>query len=201
MNIQLYIAAAALAIAATTYAQPMAPPPGGPGPEPRMERKGEAGPHHGLMMESNFFCPELVMLHQKYIGLTADQQAALKTEMVNYAGHVMDLRWQQSAEKGVLEDLLKAAKPDEQAILSEEGKLLKIGDDLKLSRLTVLIHIKNALTPEQQEKMTKLQEGMEHHRWGGRMMREHHGWGAHKMHHEWRGSMGFFGGRPPANPL
>jgi len=200
MNIQLYIATVALAIAAAAYAQPMAPPPGGPGPGrgPGMERQWEAGPHHGGIMGSNFFCPELVMRHQTYLGLTVDQQAALKTEMVNYAGHVMDLRWQLSAEKGVLADLLKEAKPDEKAILAEQGKVLKIEDDLKLSRLTMLIHLKNALTPEQQEKMAKLQEGMEHHRWGGRMMREHHGWGEQKMH---PGGMGFFGGRPPANPL
>jgi hypothetical protein len=63
MNIQLYIATVALAVATAAYAQPMAPPPGGPGPGrgPGMERKWEAGPHHGGMMGSNFFCPELVM--------------------------------------------------------------------------------------------------------------------------------------------
>ena len=65
--------------------------------------------------------------------------------------------------------------------------MLKIEDDLKLSNLATLIRIKNALTPEQQAKMTELQQHAEHHWWSRHMMR-------HRI-------MGFFGRQPPANPL
>ncbi len=199
MDIKLCIATIALAVAATAYAQPMMPAPGGMagGHGPAMEREGHEGWHHGEgwrhgdMMGGKFFCPEMVMRYQKDLDLTADQQSAIKTEMVNLASHVTDLRWQLSTEKGVLEDLLKPAKLDEKAVLAEKDKMLKMQDDLKLSNLTALIRIKNALTPEQQDKLTELEKHqMEHHGWGH--------WGRPMMRHD---TMGFFGGRvPPARP-
>jgi len=115
---------------------------------------------------------------------------------VDLAGHTTDLHWQLSIEKGALADLLKEAKPDEKAILKQTEKVLKIENDLKLSTLTALIRIKNALTPEQQTKMAELQKHLEHHHpWRGHMME--HAWGGHMMQH---GPMRFFGGPPPANP-
>jgi Spy/CpxP family protein refolding chaperone len=193
MSIQFRIVAVALIVAATACAQPVTAPRGGIGAEhgPAVKCQCQAERPHDGMMGSNFFCPELVMRYQKEIGLTADQQTAIKSEMMNLAAHVTDLRWQQSAEKGVLADLLKEAKPDEKAILAEKEKVLKIEDDLKLSNLATLIRIKKALTLEQQEKMAELQKHMEHHPWRGHMMQ--HG----MMRH---GDMGFFGGPPPANP-
>jgi len=192
------IAVVAITFAAAAYAQPMMPPPGAmdPGHKPAMEGKCEVGCHQGDVLGCNFFCPELVMRYQKDLGLTPDQQKAIKSEMVDLAGHTTDLRWQLSIEKGALADLLKEAKPDEKAILKQTEKVLKIENDLEISTLTVLIRIKNALTPEQQTKMAELQKHLEHHHpWRGHMME--HAWGGHMMQH---GPMGFFGGPPPANP-
>ena len=206
------LAFVAMLVAAAAYAQPMMPPPGAmdPGHKPAMEGKCESGKcemgwHHGEMLGCNFYCPELVMRYQKDLGLTPDQQKAIKSEMVDLAGHREDLRWQLSIEKGTLADLMKEAKPDEKAILGQTEKVLKIENDLKLSTLTALIRIKNALTPDQQEKMGKLQEHLEHHHaWRGRMME--HAWRGRRMEHAWggrrmeHGPMGFFGGPPGANP-
>jgi Spy/CpxP family protein refolding chaperone len=193
MNIQFRVMAVGLIAAARAFAQePMAQPTAQPMIAPRGE-VGAAERHHGGMTESNFFCPELVMRFQKELGLSPDQQSALKSEMMSLASHVTDLRWQESVEKGALADLLKEAKPDEKAILAEKEKVLRIEDDLKLSTLATLVRIKNALTPEQQEKMTELQRHMEDHLWRGHMMR-------HPMPHPMmRHDMGF-GGPPPANP-
>jgi Spy/CpxP family protein refolding chaperone len=129
---------------------------------------------HGdmMMMASNFFAPELVMCHQVDIGLTPDQQTALREEVVKFTAHVTDLRWQQCAESEALAALLKAAKPDEKVILAQEEKVLKIENDLKLSHLATLIRIKNALTPEQQAKLTEMKKHMEFHMWRSHMMRD-----------------------------
>jgi Spy/CpxP family protein refolding chaperone len=167
-----------------------------PGQKPAMEGKCEAGSCRGDMMGANFFCPELVMRYQKDLGLTPDQQKTIKSEMVKFAEHKTELRWDQSIQKGMLADLLKEAKPDEKAILAQTEKVLKIENDLKLSTLGMLIGIKNALTPEQQTKMSELQKHLEHHHpWRGHMMQ--HAWGGRMMGH---GPMGFPGGPPPANP-
>jgi Spy/CpxP family protein refolding chaperone len=122
--------------------------------------------HRGWWMGSNFFPPELVMRHQKEIGLTEDQRAALRSEASKLAGHVTDLRWELNASRETLAGLIKQDKPDEKAIMEELGKVLKIGDDMKLSHMEMLIHIKNILTPEQQAKLTEIRRHMEHNLWG-----------------------------------
>lgn len=183
MNTIFTILAGALLAAVTTGAEPMAAPAGGSDAEkarPAMKCECHKGWHHGEMMGCNFFCPELVMRYQKELGLTPDQQATMN-EMMDLASHLTDLQWQQSTEKGVLADLLKQAKPDKDAILAQEGKVLKIGDDFKLSNLAVLVDIKNALTPEQQTMMTDLQMHAAEHHMGHHWM-GHHGWWQH-MHH------------------
>jgi Spy/CpxP family protein refolding chaperone len=170
----------------------MMPPGGGfmAGREPAMESKGHEGWEHGDMMGEKLFCPEMVMRYQKDLDLTADQVSAIKKEAVYLAAHVTDLRWQLSSEKVVLEDLLKPAKLDEKAVLAEKEKILKMEDDLKLTHLTALVRIKNALTSKQQDKLIELQKHNEHHRWGQ--------WGQPMMRHE---MMGSFGGQvPPAKP-
>jgi len=129
-------------------------------------------------MKPNFFSPQLVMHHQQEIGLTPDQQKTIRTEEVNFAGHVTDLQWDKSAMEQSLAGLLKQDNPDEKAILAEQEKLLKIEGDIKLSHLTMLIRIKNALTPEQKVKLTELQERMNHHLWRTHEM-WHHGMGMH----------------------
>jgi Spy/CpxP family protein refolding chaperone len=198
MNTLFRILAGALLVATTAGAQSPAAPAAGSGAEkarPAMQCKCEKGWHHGDMMARYFFCPELVMRYQKDLGLTPDQQAAIKKEMMTLAAHLTDLRWQMSIEKGQLADLLKQEKPDKSAILAQEEKVLKIGNDFKLSTLAALVEIKNALTPEQQTKMADLQEHAEHHM-------GHHWMGWHMHHGKMMGgcSMCGCGCQHPANP-
>jgi hypothetical protein len=112
----------------------------------------------GERMWSNFFSPRLVMRHQLAIGLTPDQAAALRSEVSKFVGNVVDLRWKESASREALASLLKQKQPDEKAILAEEGNLLKLRNEIKLSHLAMLIHIKNALTPEQVTKLTQIKK-------------------------------------------
>jgi Spy/CpxP family protein refolding chaperone len=201
MNTLFQILAGALLVAVTTGAEPMPPPAGGSGAEkagPAMKCECQKGWHHGEMMGCNFFCPELVMRYQKELALTPDQQATMKKEMMDHAAHLTDLRWQQSTEKGVLADLLKQAKPDKEAILAQEGKVLKIGDDFKLSNLAVLVDIKNALTPEQQTMMGELQMHAAEHHMGHHM--GHHGWWRHMHHGKMMDPKGCCSCPPAANP-
>jgi Spy/CpxP family protein refolding chaperone len=182
MDIRLCIAAIALAATATSCSLSVTEPPR-PAMAPAREefatgqapmmRQPQAFPHPEDMMDRNFFMPDLVMHHQKEIGLTEDQQKAIKAEVVNFATRAADLRWEQSAAPGELTELLSQAQPDEKAILAKAESLLKIESDIKLARLTMLIRIKNALTPDQQKKLTELRERMEHRLWPRPMMWRH----------------------------
>jgi Spy/CpxP family protein refolding chaperone len=128
----------------------------------------------GWEMGSHFSWIKVVMRHQEELGLTPDQQAALRSEAAKFAGQAMDLRWQESALRDALKGLLKQHKLDEQAILAAQEKLLKVEDGIRISRLTFFIHVKNTLTPEQQAKLTEIiKTWTRHHAWRGRGMWHH----------------------------
>jgi Spy/CpxP family protein refolding chaperone len=157
-----------LIVAAVAWSQPEPPPGGANNPGAVVQQRGgetrimpggmmpEAGPPHGDAMMENFFPPELVMRHQKEIVLTADQQKAIRAEMLDAAPKFMDLQWRQSDEEEAMQALLKEAHPDEKAVLAQLDKVLAIENDLKRLQLGNLVRIKNILTPEQQAKLTEL---------------------------------------------
>jgi Spy/CpxP family protein refolding chaperone len=219
MNIKLPVATLVFAAALSACAQTPNPPaadqprtpaatsqPAPSAAKPMLANEPAMQPvpkRHGEMKEMKgpeFFLPHLVMLHQKCLGLTPDQQKAIKTEMVQFAAHAADLQWQESAERGELDELLNQPKLDEKAILAEQDKLFKIQDDMRLSHLAMLIRIKNALTPEQQQTLMRIQKEMEHHPWGQEMDHpwregwhegmERHPWGEGMERHRWGGNEG-----------
>jgi len=119
------------------------------GPPPRIAGAQDA-------IGGNFFPPELVMQNQKAIGLTEEQTKAIREEMQKNMAQFTDLQWQQSAAQETFSGLLKAERIDDKAALAELDKLLAIESQVKKLHLTVMIHIKNILTPEQQAKLREL---------------------------------------------
>src|SRR5215471_786365 len=113
-------------------------------------------PGRTASLEKNFFPPELIMQHQNAIGLTAEQQAAMRAEMQKMMAQFTDLQWQQSAETEALAALVAKEKPDEKEVLTQLDKLLNIENQIKRLHTGLLIRIKNTLTPEQQAKLREL---------------------------------------------
>ena len=158
MNAQKYVVSVVLLIAcATVWAQQ--PQMAGPGPGmgrqgPGMQRPGAQQP--GDFIGGNFFPPELVMQNQKAIGLTKDQQTAIVTEMQKTVARFTELQWQQSAEGETMASLINKERVDEKEALAQLDKLLAIEDEIKRLNVTMLIKVKNVLTPEQQERLRDL---------------------------------------------
>ncbi len=144
-----------------------------------------AGPSRGDVMTENFFPPELVMRHQKELGLTADQQTAIRAEMQKTAAKLADLQWQQSAEDETMQALLKQEHPDEGEILAQLDKVMAVENDLRRAQVGNLVRLKNILTPEQQAKLTELKR-MEPRMMPGGMM---------------PGGPGRMGGQPPSSGM
>ena len=119
------------------------------GPPPRMSGAQD-------VIGGNFFPPELVMQNQKAIGLTEEQTTAIRAEMQKNMERFTDLQWQQSAAQETLNNLLKAEHVDEKETLAELDKLLTIEGEIKKLHLTVMMRLKNLLTPEQQTKLREL---------------------------------------------
>jgi Spy/CpxP family protein refolding chaperone len=102
------------------------------------------------------FLPKIVMQHQSDIGLTAEQRDAITKEMAATEKKTLDLRWNLEQKSEQLAKLLAADKIDETAALARAGELMDMERQMKQAHLSLLIRIKNQLTPEQQQKLRAL---------------------------------------------
>ena len=114
------------------------------------------------------FMPGLVMEHQRDIGLTAEQRDAITKEMTATHQKVLELRWGLEEKSEALRKLLAENKIDEKAALGRAAEVMDIERQMKQAHLTLLIRLKNQLTPEQQQKLAALRPPG---RFGRRFMR------------------------------
>ena len=104
----------------------------------------------------SFFAPELVIQHQEAIGLSAEQKEYFKTEIRQAQLKFTELQWKLQDEMEKLVTLAKQPHVDEQQILAQLEKLLAAEREVKREQVTLLVRIKNKLTPEQQGKLSEL---------------------------------------------
>ncbi len=151
---------AALMAAATTALQAQPSLPKEKTPESRPDGKvntfGSPGAEQSALLEKYFFAPELIMQHQHAIGLTANQQAAIRAEMQQSMAQFTDLQWRESAQVESLAGILKQDQPNEKEALAELDKLLDLENQIKRLRTALLIRIKSMLTAEQQAQLRGL---------------------------------------------
>ena len=130
---------ALLAVAALGAQQPPPPQPGQP-PEDPLGRV--------------LFPPELVMQHQQEIGLRPEQRATITKAIQDFQTRVVDLQWRMQEQSQRLTTLLDKPVVDQTAALAQVDELLGVEREVKRSHLTLLIQIKNALSAEQQAKLS-----------------------------------------------
>ena len=109
---------------------------------------------HDPFAES-LFPPELVMQNQQAIGLSEEQKNSLKAELRKAQLRFTELQWQLQDETEKLIALVKQERVDEQQTLAQLDKVLSAEREIKRAQFSLLIQIKNQLTPEQR---TRLQE-------------------------------------------
>jgi Spy/CpxP family protein refolding chaperone len=115
-----------------------------PGPDPLVE---------------NLFPPELVMAHQKAIDLSDAQKSAIRAELLKAQTRFTELQWQlQDAMEGLV-SLLKQSSADESEVMSQLDKVLSSEREIKRTQISLLVRIKNKLTPDQQAHLQKLRAG------------------------------------------
>lgn len=107
----------------------------------------------------NLFSPELVMQHQADIGLTDQQRAKMTTDMTAAQQKATEVAWKMQKEMQSLLTLTNADPVDEQAVLQVLDRLLALERDVKRAQVTLLVRIKNTLTPEQRAKLRVLRDG------------------------------------------
>ncbi len=104
----------------------------------------------------NLFAPDLVFKYRQDIGLDEAQSKALKDLVQQAQSRFLDLQWDMQAEAGKLSQLLRPPRIDEAAALAQVDKVLGMEREVKKAQLSLLVRIKNLLTPPQQEKLLDL---------------------------------------------
>src|SRR5580693_2564820 len=149
----IYILFITVAVTARAQTDPTKEPP------PATTSKGKVAARALLetdgiaLIEQNFFTPEHIMQHQNAIGLSSDQQTAIRDDMKKMIAQFTDLEWQESAETEALVNLVKQDRPDEKQVLAQLDKVLNVENEIKRLRTGLLVRIKNILTPEQQTQL------------------------------------------------
>lgn len=119
--------------------------------QPATHVAGQADPFGRFL-----FPPELVMQHQGSIGLTESQRAALQAAIQEAQTTVLKMQFALSGEAEKLGKLLDTPRIEEGAVLAQVDRILGIERELKRAQVTLMIRIKNTLTPEQQARLRSL---------------------------------------------
>ncbi len=104
----------------------------------------------------NLFAPELVMQNQQLLGLNEEQKNALKSELRKAQLRLTELQWQLQDEMEKLLALIKPEKMDEAQTLAQLDKVLAAEREIKRAQFSLLVQIKNHLTPEQQNRLHRI---------------------------------------------
>jgi len=97
-----------------------------------------------------------VMQHQSEIGLQDSQRAALASAIQQAQGKFTDVQWKLSAEGEKMGRLLQPAQVDETQVLEEVDRILALEREMKRTQISLMVRIKNTLTPAQQAKLTEI---------------------------------------------
>jgi Spy/CpxP family protein refolding chaperone len=103
----------------------------------------------------NFIPPELIMQHQHQIGLTNEQRSVINAEIQKAQSKFTELQWQLASEVEMMASIVKQERLDEGQTLAQLDKILNLEREIKRAHFTLIVRLKNALSPEQQ---TRLQE-------------------------------------------
>jgi TonB-dependent SusC/RagA subfamily outer membrane receptor len=127
--------------------QVVAPVRGDPAPAPRPP----ADP-----IAKFLYPPEMVMAHQEAIGLDLKQRLVIPQLALELQKSVIDVQFKLAGNGEKLARLLAAMPVDEGAVLQQIDLVLASEREVKRAQLTMLIRIKNQLTPAQQAALDKL---------------------------------------------
>jgi Spy/CpxP family protein refolding chaperone len=100
--------------------------------------------------------PDRVMAHAMELGLDDSQKASIKSEVQKAQGRFVDLQFELQGESEKMVRLLQQKPVDEAGVLAEVDRILALEKDIKKAQISLLVRIKNVLTPAQQAKLSDL---------------------------------------------
>lgn len=104
----------------------------------------------------SLFEPELIMKHRRAISLTDEQRDAISRLIRELQGQVVSLQWELQEQAEALGTELAKPRVDLDRAKDRLDRVMQTERKIKEAHLTLLVRIKNLLTPQQQAALTKL---------------------------------------------
>lgn len=117
-------------------------------PQPQPAPRPPMDPLHDAI-----FPPEMIMQHQRELGLTDEQKTFMRSEIQRTTTRFNELQWGLQDAMEALHQTMKEKSVNEQLALSQLDKVLDGEREIKRLHMELAIRIKNKLTPEQQTKL------------------------------------------------
>lgn len=109
------------------------------------------------------FEPGLVLEHADAIGLTAEQRTELIDEVVSIQADISRAELMAVSSMSELHTLMEAEVIDVDAVMPLVESLLEIETETKRRYLTLMIELRNALSPGQRDRLRQLRSWGESH--------------------------------------
>ena len=146
--ISVFAAATLLSVMLVSAQQPQPP-------QPRQQQQQPPPPPPDPFGDA-LFPPDMVMQHQRELGLTEEQKTFMRGEINRTTTRFNELQWQMQDAMEALHETMKANSVNEQLALSQLDKVLDNEREMKRAHMELAIRIKNKLTPEQQAKLQSM---------------------------------------------
>ncbi|MFN0099519.1 MAG: Spy/CpxP family protein refolding chaperone [Gemmatimonadaceae bacterium] len=104
----------------------------------------------------SLFEPELIMKHRRAIALSDEQRDAISRLIRELQGQVVSLQWELQEQAEALGAELAKPRVDLDRAKDRLDRVMQTERRIKEAHLTLLIRIKNLLTPQQQAALAKL---------------------------------------------
>ena len=104
------------------------------------------------------FPPDLIMSQSQKLHLDEKQRTTIRNEVTRAQSKFFDLQWETKEAGEAMAQMLQQTPIDEARVLEQADKVMALERDIKKIHLSMLIRIKNALTPQQIAQLTQMRQ-------------------------------------------
>jgi Spy/CpxP family protein refolding chaperone len=123
---------------------------------PTARAQSKATPSVDDPIARTLFEPELIMKHRRAIALTDEQRDAISRLIRELQGQVVSLQWELQDQVESLAGELARPRVDLDRARDRMERVMQTERRIKEGHLTLLVRIKNLLSPQQQQTLSRL---------------------------------------------
>lgn len=110
----------------------------------------------GDPIERHLIAPEIVMQNQRALGITADQRQRIIAAVTEAQQTFSGRQWELQAQMEKLAELLATRGSSKRETLDQLDQVLAIEAQIKKTQISLLIDMREILTPEQYERALQM---------------------------------------------